>query len=190
MNLRISRRRIVAGTLGLLLVAGVTAGGAFVTMNSTIFDNQFSTGQNDGPGIDGELLVSGDPISRMFTGQSDGETASGYFLIENTSTSDMRVNIGSQLHLTGVNPVALGSALNARVIIGQSTLAAGTLGSMALAAEDAITLPAGTSLQVRIDIFIEDSAAFREAGLVDSEVTADFLFNSIATESTDPEETR
>ncbi|GAA1597749.1 hypothetical protein [Leucobacter chromiireducens] len=165
----------------LLLVAGVTVGGALVTANSTIFNNQFSAEVTEKP-ADGELLVTGAPMSNTFTGAMDGEVITGYYTAKNTSNaSTLTVGIGSQVQPGGVKAGELAAALDTRIAINDGALKpTGALNDMKFTAGETFDLAPGESAKVRVDVYVADADAFRGLDLDGAEVTADYLFNSIA----------
>lgn len=175
-NTQSKRKRLIAGGVGLLLVAGVTAGGAFVTLNSTIFDNRFAVSSAEPVESDGQLVVTGDPLSGTFNG-TEGELHHGHFEVANTSTNTrMSFDIGAVLQPGGVNNAALAENLSTAVTVaGQPTVRTGSLAAMALPG-DRIVLEPGQSVTLRIDVSVEDIEAFRAAELAGSAVTVDFRF--------------
>lgn len=165
----------------LLLIAGVTVGGALVTANSTIFNNVFSAEITETP-ADGELVVTGDPMSNTFTGGMNGEVVTGYYTATNTSsTSTLTVALGSKLQPGGVLAPELAQELDTRVAVNGGALKqAGKLSDMQLTGADSFELAPGASAQVRVDVYVDDADDFRAKGLDGAQVTADYLFNSIA----------
>ncbi len=165
----------------LLLIAGVTVGGALVTANSTIFNNVFNAEITETP-ADGELTVTGAPMSNTFTGAMDGEVVTGYYTATNTSASStLTVGLGSQLQPGGVQSAALAGALDTRVSVNDGALVStGSLSDMRLGAGETFELAPGASAKVRVDVFVDDADAFRGLGLDGATVTADYLFTSIA----------
>ena len=176
-----TKKKIAIAGGSLLLIAGITVGGALVTQNSTIFDNVFSTDISD-TSADGELLVTGAPMTNTFTGQMDGEAVTGYYTATNTSTNaTLTVTLASQVQPGGANGAKLAGALDTRVAVDGGTLdGTGKLADMRLDGGDSFELAPGQSAKVRVDVFVDDAAAFNAADLDDSKVTADYLFNSIA----------
>ncbi|KUF07411.1 hypothetical protein [Leucobacter sp. G161] len=176
-----TKKKLAIAGGSLLLIAGVTVGGALVTMNSTIFDNMFNTKVSD-TSADGELIVTGAPMTNTFTGAMDGEAITGYYTATNTSeNATLSVGLGSMLQPGGDQAAELAGALDTRVAIdGGSLIDTGKLANMKLAEDEAFDIAPGDSVKVRIDVYVKDSAAFLAAGLDKSEVTADYLFNSIA----------
>ncbi|GAA1570981.1 hypothetical protein [Leucobacter aridicollis] len=176
-----TKKKLAIAGGSLLLIAGVTVGGALVTANSTIFDNVFDTKISDTT-ADGELTVTGAPMSNTFTGEMDGEAVTGYYTATNTSTNaTLTVTLASQVQPGGVNGAQLAGALDTRVAVeGGPLVSSGKLADMRLDGADSFELAPGESAKVRVDVFVDDAAAFHSAGLDDSKVTADYLFNSIA----------
>lgn len=176
-----TKKKLAIAGGSLLLVAGVTVGGALVTANSTIFDNVFSTEISDTT-ADGELLVTGAPMTNTFTGEMDGEAVTGYYTATNTSTNaTLTVTLGSQIQPGGANSAQLAGELDTRVAVdGGALVGTGKLADMRLGGSDSFELAPGQSTRVRVDVFVKDAAAFHAAGLDNSKVTADYLFNSIA----------
>ncbi|GAA1619965.1 hypothetical protein [Leucobacter chromiireducens] len=176
------KKKIAIAGGSLLLIAGVTVGGALVTANSTIFDNVFRTDISD-TSADGELVVTGDPMTNTFTGEMDGEAVTGYYTATNTSTNaTLTVTLASQVQPGGANGAQLADALDTRVAVDGGTLVGtGSLADMRLDGSDAFELAPGASAKVRVDVFVDDAAALHAADLDDSQVTADYLFSSIAT---------
>ncbi|GAA1230440.1 hypothetical protein JOF42_000400 [Microbacterium phyllosphaerae] len=175
----INRKRAVIAGAAALLIAGVSVGGALVTTNSTIFDNVFET--EAVPANPGELLVDGPALSHSYTGAVDGELASEYYTLTNTSaTQDLKFNLNTRVQPGGSMADELASELSTRIGVAGVTTATGTLKDMNIAGGDQITVPAGSSIVLRLDVFVEDKDAFIAAGLGDdSQVTVDFLFDSI-----------
>ena len=178
---RSTKKKIAIAGGSLLLIAGVTVGGALVTANSTIFDNVFTTEISDTT-ANGELRVTGAPMTNTFTGAMDGEVVTGYYTATNTSTNaTLTVTLASQIQPGGANGAQLAGALDTRVAIdGGALVGTGKLADMRLDGGDSFELAPGKSAKIRVDVFVEDAAAFDAAGLDDSKVTADYLFNSIA----------
>ncbi|GAA1315704.1 hypothetical protein ACFSWE_01615 [Leucobacter albus] len=176
-----TKKKIAIAGGSLLLIAGVTVGGALVTANSTIFDNVFKTEISDTT-ADGELIVTGAPMTNTFTGEMDGEAVTGYYTVTNTSTNaTLTVTLASQVQPGGAKGAQLAGALDTRVAVDGGTLVStGKLADMRLSGSDSFELAPGQNAKVRVDVFVDDAAAFHAAGLDDAQVTADYLFNSIA----------
>ncbi|MCS3442186.1 hypothetical protein [Microbacterium phyllosphaerae] len=172
------KRAIVAGA-SILLLAGITTGGALVTSQSTIFDNIFQT--EAGTVVDGELLVTGDAMNHSFQGAVDGELTTKYYVLTNTSpTMDATVNIASLVHdKTTNNADLLTQNLDTRIAINGDEFDAGKLASMDLGA-NLITVAAGESVKVRMDVYVANAAAFQAANIGDdAEAQVDFQFDAI-----------
>ncbi len=175
----ISRKRVAIAGASVLLLAGLSVGGALVTTNSTIFDNLFET--ESVPANAGELIVDGPALGASFTGAVDGELASEYYTLTNTdATHDIKFNLKTRQQPGGVKATELANALSTRISVGGNLTSTGSLKDMNIAGGDQITIPAGQSIVLRLDVFVEDKDDFIAAGLGDdAEVTVDFLFDSI-----------
>lgn len=172
---RFSRKRLVVGGVALLMVAGVATGGAFVTRSSTIFDNVFGTDAAEV--VDEGIVVTGDAMSYTFNGTVDGEFTKKIFTVTNKSaTKTYKVNVGSFLQPGGVDAGKLVDALDTRVD-GQST---GTLSAMTLPAADLLEVAPGASVEVTIEVSVDDATAFQALGLEKASATVDFQFDAIA----------
>lgn len=170
------KRTLITGA-AILAVAGITTGGALVTNQSTIFDNQFSTTATP-PADPVEMVVTGPAMSKSYSGAVDGEVASEYYTIENKhATKELKFNVSTKLHPNGTKAAELAAALDTRINAGAGDIDTGKLDSMDIPAGDQITVPAGTNKTIRIDVLVKDASAFT----VDpnSEVTVDYLFDSI-----------
>ncbi|SJN07959.1 hypothetical protein FM113_00175 [Leucobacter sp. 7(1)] len=176
-----TKKKLAIAGGSLLLIAGVTVGGALVTANSTIFNNVFAAEITETP-ADGELVVTGAPMTNTFTGAMDGEVVTGYYTATNTSdTSTLTVAVGSKLQPGGTQAAELAQQLDTRVAINDGSLiSSGKLSSMQLAGGESFELAPGASAKVRVDVFVADAEDFRAQGLDGATVTADYLFNSIA----------
>lgn len=171
------KKRMTVVALAALAVAGITAGGALVTSQSTILDNVFGTTATQ-PVDPPEMVVTGPSMTKSFSGVIDGEVVSEYYVIENkSSTKDLQFNVGTQLHPGGANHDELAAALDTRIGYAGRNINTGKLNSMNIGTGDLITVPQGDSVTIRVDVFVKDSAAFTVDP--DSEVTVDFLFDSI-----------
>jgi len=175
----ISRKRVVIAGASVLLLAGLSVGGALVTTNSTIFDNLFET--EAVPANAGELIVDGPALNASFTGAVDGELASEYYTLTNTdATHDIKFNLKTRQQPGGVKATELAESLDTRISVGGNITATGSLKGMSVPAGDQITIPAGESIVLRLDVFVADKDAFVAKGLGDdAQVTVDFLFDSI-----------
>lgn len=180
MSQTFTRKRVIAASAALLLVAGVTTGGALVTQNSTIFDNVFQTEASD-PNAP-EMIVTGPAMTHSFSGDVDGEIASEYYTVENTSaTKDLKFNIGTKLHPSGSKQAELAAALDTQIKpAGSALIDTGKLDQMNIESAKQITVPAGTTTTVRVDVLVKDAAAFQALALgPDAEATVDYRFDSI-----------
>lgn len=173
-----TKKKLAIAGGALLLVAGVSVGGALVTAQSTIFDNVFDTKISE-TSADGELIVTGAPMTNTFTGEMNGESVTGYYVAKNTSTNaTLTVNLGSQVQPGDAKSTELAQALDTRITVeGKAIEPTGKLANMK---SETFELAPGAEKTVRVDVFVEDAEAFLEADLDGSKVTADYLFNSIA----------
>ncbi len=170
------KRTLIAGA-AVLAVAGITTGGALVTNQSTIFDNQFSTTATP-PTDPAEMVVTGPAMSKSYSGVVDGEVASEYYTIENKSTTkDLTFNVSTKVHPNGANAADLAAALDTRIGINGGIIETGKLDSMDIPKGDQITVPANSKKTIRVDVLVKDATAFTVDP--DSEVTVDYLFDSI-----------
>lgn len=172
------KKALIAGAAA-LLIAGISAGGALVTTNSTVFDNNLKTTAT--PANPAELIVTGSKLTGTFTGALDGEVASQYYTLENTSADkSLKFNLNSRVQPGGNKAAALAGALDTQWTVAGVTKPSATLAAMNIVAGDQITLAPGQTVQLRLDVFVEDAAAFQALALGDdAEVTVDFLFDSI-----------
>jgi len=176
---RTSRKRALVAGSAVLLLAGITTGGALVTTKSTIFDNLFQT--EAGSVLDGELLVTGDSMSHSFTGSVSGESTTKYYKLTNTSpTKTATVNVGSLVQdKTSNNADLLTKNLDTQVGDGGTTHPAGKLSAMDLGA-NTITVPADSSKVIRVDVFVKDATDFQAAAIGDdAQAEVDFQFDTI-----------
>ena len=180
MSFTVNRKRAAVAGAAVLLLAGISTGGALVTKNSTIFDNLFQTEASD-PNT-AEMVVTGSKMTKSFSGAADGEIVSGYYTVENKSaTKDLKFNVGTQLHPTGTKSDELAAALDTQITpAGQATIDTGKLKSMSIPTASQITVPAGSTTTVRVDVLVKDSQAFQALNLGDdAETTVDYRFDSI-----------
>ncbi|MFZ4896349.1 hypothetical protein ACL9RL_18040 [Plantibacter sp. Mn2098] len=177
----ITRKRALIAGAAVLLIAGVSTGGALVTAESTIFGNTFKSQAVTEPPA--EITVTGDPMDATFTGSVAGEVESKYFLITNetdaTTGKDAKVNIGSLVHADGNKSDLLTNALSTRVNFDGATHGSGKLADMGLAAANQITVPKGQSVQVRVDVFVAQTSDWDPTIGGDATATVDFQFDSI-----------
>jgi len=177
MTLSPRKKRTLTAGAAILAVAGLTTGGALVTNQSTIFDNQFSTTATP-PADPVEMVVTGPAMSKSYSGVVDGEVASEYYTIENKhATKDLTFNVSTKVHPDGANAAALAAALDTRIGYNGGIISTGKLDSMDVPTGSQITVPAGKKTTIRIDVLVKDASAFTVAP--DSEVTVDYLFDSI-----------
>jgi len=173
------RRKYLAAGAILLMAGSVATGGALVTMNSTIFDNVFgvqtdATGVN--PGVGKDLLVTGAPMEHEFSGLLDGESDTASFLVENRSDYKATVDIGSLVHAGSTD--GLDEVLSTKV----NSKGSGSLGAMALGANDKLVLAPNSSQSVSVEVFVPSASEFNAKGFTaDSAVTVDFQFDAIYT---------
>jgi len=175
-----TRKRILVASGALLFVAAATTGGALVTQNSTIFDNVFQTEASDPDAA--EMIVTGPSMSHSFAGDLDGEIVTEYYTVENTSkTKDLKFNVGTKLQPQGSKQTELAAALDTQITpAGGATINTGKLSAMDIPAASQITVPAGTTKTVRVDVMVKDATAFQALSLgPDAEVTVDYRFDSI-----------
>jgi len=175
----VTRKRALVAGGAVLLIAGVSTGGALVTQNSTIFDNIFQTEAADPNAA--EMIVKGPSMQHSFTGAIDGEIATSYYTVQNTSADkDLKFNVGTLMHPQGSKQAELAAALSTRIGHDGDVIETGTLSGMSIPASDQITVAAGDTSTVRVDVLVKDSAAFQALNLGDdSEVTVDYRFDSI-----------
>ena len=152
-------------------------------MNSTIFDNVFDTKVSD-TSADGRAHRHRCTHDEHLHGRH-GRRSNHRLLHRDKHLGERRASaLGSA---RCCSPAAIrrapsfAGALDTRVAIdGGSLIDTGKLANMKLAEDEAFDIAPGDSVKVRIDVYVKDSAAFLAAGLDKSEVTADYLFNSIA----------
>jgi hypothetical protein len=182
-----SRRKKLVAAAAILVVGGSLAtGGALVTQNSTIVGNWFGVDTTTEGGVDpegGELVVTGAPMSKKFTGLTANESTSAYFTVANTSSvADATFDINTILDLSGPDAAKLADVLSTRVTLDGTVVPTGTLAQMAVPNASQITVPANGSTSVRVEVYVANQVAFNNAGFTAaSEVTADFAFDAIFT---------
>ena len=184
MQNRSNKKKLVAAAAILVVGGSLATGGALVTQNSTIVGNVFGVDTTTEGGVDpqgGELLVTGDPMSWKFTGLSANESTSAYFTVQNTSTvADATFDINTVLDLSAPDAAALADVLSTRVTLDGNVVATGELAQMAVPSGSQITVAAGETTSVRVEVYVANQAAFNAAGFTSaSEVTADFAFDAI-----------
>lgn len=178
----ITRKRAAIIGASVLLIAGVSTGGALVTAQSTIFGNTFASEEVTEPLP--LIEVDGDAMSAVFSGSTAGESVMKYYTITNksdaTTGKDVTVNLKSLVHTGGNKSDELTNSLTTRISYGGTTYASGMLANMGLAAADLITVPKGTSVTIGLEVFVEDPSGWAPGLGDDATATVDFQFDTIA----------
>jgi hypothetical protein len=180
-----SRKKKYVAAAAILLVGGSLAtGGALVTQNSTIAGNWFGVDTSTEGGIDpegGELVVTGDPMSKKFTGLVANESTTAFFQVSNTSTvAAATFDINTVIDASAPKAAELAGVLQTRVTLNGTEVSTGSLAAMAVPGASQITLQPGTSTSVKVEVYVPSPTAFQAAGFTStSEVTADFAFDAI-----------
>ncbi|MBT2495824.1 hypothetical protein J7E45_09405 [Microbacterium sp. ISL-59] len=179
MNKNTRKRSLIAGGIAAVLVAGVTAGGALVTRDSTILDNVF--GAVTTPESPADFTVKGDPMKYDFSGAVDGELVYEYYAVKNLSeANDLKFNVSAKPHASNDEIKKLMANLDTRIVIDGTTIETGKLDKMAIPAASQPLIEAGTETSIRVEVYVADSAAFKAANIApDTRVTVDYLFDSI-----------
>jgi len=179
----ITRKRAIIPGASVLLIAGVSTGGALVTAQSTIFGNTFASEEVTEPLP--LIEVDGDAMSAVFSGTAAGEVESKYYTLTNlsdpaTGGKDVTVNIKSLVHTGGNKSDALTNSLSTRIEVAGVETASGKLSNMALPAANLITVPAGGEVTVRLDVFVAQISDWDTSLGDDATATVDFQFDTIA----------
>ncbi|MGG7465182.1 hypothetical protein [Plantibacter sp. YIM 135347] len=179
----ITRKRALIAGASVLLIAGVSTGGALVTAQSTIFGNTFASEEVTEPLP--LITVTGDAMSAVFSGTANGELESKYYTITNTSDpanggKDVTVNIKSLVHTGGNKSDELTNSLSTRIAVNGVATGSGKLADMTLPAANLITVASGAAVTVRLDVFVADTGDWDPTLGDDATATVDFQFDTIA----------
>ncbi|MFJ4222977.1 hypothetical protein [Microbacterium sp. NPDC089695] len=173
------KRSLIAGGIAAVLVAGVTAGGALVTRDSTIFNNVF--GAVAAPANPAEMTVAGPSMTYDFTGAQSGESKFEYYTVANKSaTNKLKFNVSALPQSQNANVLKLMANLDTRIVVNGTTIETGKLDKMNIPTAQLPELAANKDVTVRVEVYIKDAAAFKAANIpVGTQLTVDFLYNSI-----------